>query len=241
MVVVVEAEEQARGLVFIMHGLGGYKEQKQLRVVADAFKGAHYTVVAFDTTNTFGESDGRLDDATTTNYIEDLEDVIVWSSTQSWYTEPFVLVGHSLGGISVITYAERNMDKIRAIAPMSSVISGELSVDDGPSRMDKWKEVGYEEQQSGSRPWLKAKIPWSHMEDRLKYDVLKGADRIKVPVLLVVGSADDITPVKHQQLFFDRIGSEKEIHVIDGAPHTFKEDSHLQQLREIFTTWIQKI
>jgi pimeloyl-ACP methyl ester carboxylesterase len=240
-VVVVEESAAAQGLVFVMHGLGGYKEQKQLRTIAEAFKEQSYTIVTFDTTNTFGESDGRLDDATVTNYLEDLEDVILWASQQSWYIEPFVLVGHSLGGISVTTYAERYPEKIKALSPVSSVISGQHSIDNNPERAKKWKEIGYEEKKSNSRPWLVAQIPWSHMEDRLRYNVLEKVDQLTMPVLIIVGSADDITPAHQQQVFFDTIPGRKELHVVEGAPHTFKDENHLKQLKDIFTHWIQHI
>ena len=59
-----------------MHGLGGFKEQKHIQTFADAFLENNFTVVLFDTTHTYGESEGKYEDATTTNYYEDLEDVI---------------------------------------------------------------------------------------------------------------------------------------------------------------------
>ena len=41
-----------------------------------------------------------------------------------WYGEPFVLVGHSLGGISTALFAENYPDKVKALAPISTVVSG---------------------------------------------------------------------------------------------------------------------
>jgi hypothetical protein len=35
--------------------------------------------VLFDTTHSFGESGGNYEDATTTQYYQDLEDVISWA------------------------------------------------------------------------------------------------------------------------------------------------------------------
>ena len=69
--VLVEGGANKHGLAFVMHGLGGFKEQPHLQVMDDAFFEYGYMVVRFDTTNTFGESDGRYEDATTTNYYED--------------------------------------------------------------------------------------------------------------------------------------------------------------------------
>ncbi len=104
--VAVERANNAKGLVFVMHGLGGSKKQPHIITFADAFGGSGYDVVRFDTTNTFGESDGKYEDATVTNYYEDLEDVIQWAQGQDWYREPFTLVGHSLGGFCTALFTE---------------------------------------------------------------------------------------------------------------------------------------
>src|SRR3989338_5280761 len=111
--VLVERPENLKGLAFVMHGLGGFKEQPHIRAIAEAFLESGYTVIRFDTTNTFGESEGNYEDATTTNYYEDLEDVIEWSKNQLWYKEPFALGGHNLGGICSALYAEKYPEKVK--------------------------------------------------------------------------------------------------------------------------------
>ena len=118
--VVVEQPVKSQGLAFVAHGLGGNKDQAHIRTMAKAFLDNNYTVVTFDTTNTFGDSDGSYDDATVTNYHEDLEDVIVWAKSQPWYIEPFCLVGHSLGAISVALYAEKYPNLVKGLAPISN-------------------------------------------------------------------------------------------------------------------------
>ena len=66
--VLLERAMPQKGIAFVMHGLGGFKEQPHIQTYAKAFLDNGYTVVRFDTTNTFGESDGDYQDATTTNY-----------------------------------------------------------------------------------------------------------------------------------------------------------------------------
>ena len=83
--VLIDKAEHQTGLAFVMHGLGGRKEQKQIVAIAETFSQNNFTVVRFDTTNTFGESDGQYELATVTNYYEDLQDVIAWARTQDWY------------------------------------------------------------------------------------------------------------------------------------------------------------
>ncbi len=234
------ANKKVAGLAFIMHGLGAYKEQKQIRTMAQAFLDNSYTVVTFDTTNTFGESDGSLDDATTTNYYEDLMSVIEWAKSQPWYIEPFCLAGSSLGGICTALYAEKHPERVKGLIPASTVVSGQLTLE----RDDTWKEwkrIGYKERVSTSRPWLKAKIKWSHMEDRLKYDLMPEVVKLTMPVLLIVGSLDTTTPLEHQKILFDALPGKKELVVIEGASHTIREEAHLKQLYGYVNEWIGKL
>ncbi|MBI1754834.1 alpha/beta fold hydrolase, partial [Candidatus Azambacteria bacterium] len=116
------------GLAFVMHGLGGFKEQKHIAAIAETFIEKSFTVVRFDAADTLGESGGKYEDATVTNYYQDLEDVIAWARTQLWYREPFALAGHSLGGMCVGLYAQKHPERVLAVAPVSPVVSGALSV-----------------------------------------------------------------------------------------------------------------
>lgn len=232
-----------KGLAFVMHGLGGFKEQPHIQKYAKVFLENGYTVVRFDTTNTFGESDGAYQDATTTNYYEDLEDVIQWASTEGWYQEPSVFVGHSLGSLCVVLYAENNPGKVKALAPTSTVVSGKLSAATNKYKaiLDEWKRTGWREEPSESRPGVIKRLKWAEMEDRLRYDLLPNAPKLTMPVLLIVGDQDDSTPQEHQQLLYDKLPGKRELHVIKGASHTFREQRHLKEIESIFDRWIKSL
>ena len=243
--VLVETAENQKGLAFVMHGLGGYKEQPHLEAITESFKENKYTVVRFDTTNTIGESEGDFEDATITNYYEDLEDVIQWSGKQKWYVEPFVLVGHSLGGISTALFAENYPEKVKALAPISTVVSGVLSVEAHKKfeseEFKNWEKTGWLEAKSQSKPGVVKKLKWSHIADRLKYDLLPQANKLTMPVLLIVGENDTRTPLDHQKILFNVLPGPKELHVIKGSPHTFRDPAHLQELKNILSQWIEKL
>ncbi len=239
--ILVEILDNQKGLVFVMHGLGGNKDQDHIETFASAFKEKGYTVVRFDTTNTYGESDGEYVDATTTNYYEDLEDIIEWSKQQEWYQEPFILSGHSLGSICVALYAEKYPEKVKALAPISTVVSGKLSQEANPKETEEWKKTGLRIQESKITKGLIKTLKWSHMEDRLKYDLLPEVDKLTMPVLLIVGNKDDRTPPEHQKILFDKLPGKKEMHIIKGAPHTFIEENHLKEIKDIFLKWIDNL
>jgi len=242
--VVVDESESQKGLAFVMHGLGGFKEQPHIQTIGNAFKQKGFTVVYFDVANTLGESEGDYEHATITNYYEDLEDVITWAKAQTWYQEPFALSGHSLGGICTALFAERNPNLVKALAPISPVVSGQLSIDahdqDDPDQYKKWKETGWKEEISKSKPGVVKRLPWSHVEDRLKYDLLPEVDKLTMPVLLIVGENDTSTPPDHVKKLFDALRGPKEYHIIKGGPHTFRDENHLAEIDKIFSDWIEK-
>lgn len=235
--------ENPKGLVFIMHGLGGFKDQPHIQSWASVFKENNFSVVLFDTTHTYGESEGNYEDATTTNYYEDLEDVINWAKTQNWYKEPFWLVGHSLGGISTALYTERHPNEVKALAPISTVVSGKLSMESKTDKgeLEKWEKTGWRETLSESKPGLMKRLKWSHMVDRMKYDLLTEVDKLTMPVLLIVGDQDNSTPPKHQKVLFDKLLGKKEMHIIKDAPHTFRDPKHLEDIKNILNSWIKNI
>ena len=241
--VIVEEVETPKGLAFVMHGLGGFKEQAHLEMIADLFKKNGYTVVRFDTTNTIGKSEGNFEDATVTNYYEDLEDVIKWSESQIWHQEPFVLVGHSLGGISTALFAENYPEKVKALAPISTVVSGALSAEAhkrfSPEEFKIGEETGWLEAESRSKPGIVKRLKWSHIADRLKYDLLLKVDKLTMPVLLIVGENDTRTPLDHQKILYNVLPGQKELHIIKGSPHTFRDPAHLQELKNILSQWIK--
>ncbi len=235
-VVLLERQENQKGLAFVMHGLSGRKEELHIAAFAKAFYDSKYTVVRFDTTNTFGESDGTYADATVTNYFEDLEDVIKWASENSWYEEPFCLAGHSLGGICTAYFAEKYPEKVKALAPISTVISGKLSITTPKYKnAEEMKERGWIQEKNG------VKLKYKHLEDRFNYDLIEGADKLTMSVLMMVGELDEGTPPKHQQILFDSLPGKKELHIIKGAEHVFRDKVHLDEIREIFLKWIETI
>lgn len=239
MAIIIEEVPNQKGLAFVMHGLGGFKEQPHIETFANAFREKGYTAIRFDTTNTFGESDGDYEKATTTNYFEDLEDVIDWAESQKWFQKPFVLAGHSLGAFCSAFYAEKYPGKVKALAPISTVVSGQLSTE--REDMKKWQETRWRISESTSKPGIIKKLPWSHMGDRLKHDLLPKAENLTMPILMIVGENDTSTFPKHQQILFEKLSGKKELHIIKGAEHTFREKEHLDEIKKIFLKWIAKI
>ena len=242
---VVSIPKNPTGLAFTLHGLGGFKEQPHIMVLVDALLENGYAVVNFDATNSIGESGGKYENATMKDHYEDLVDVISWAKTQEWYKEPFILAGHSLGGYAVARYAEDYPKEVKAVFPYALVVAGELSYKaaemEDSEKLKKWKETGWQKRFSSSKPGTELQLPWSHMEERLKHDLRPNASKLTMPVLFIVGDQDKSCTSGNQKVLYDLIPSQKEMNIISGAPHTFKEPEHLAQSKVIFDKWLKKI
>lgn len=235
--VVIERSTNSKGLVFITHGLGDSKDSPHIKLFAKCFLDNNYDVVRFDTANSFGESGGSFENASITNYYEDLEDVIAWAEEQSFYLKPFVLCGHSLGAICSVLYAENFPDKVKALAPISCVVNGTLSKEQYTSEeLEAWEKSGWliEEWPNGE-----VRLPWLYMEDEMKYDVLPRAAKLTMSTILIVGELDHCTSPRHQQILFEELPAQKGIYLIKGAPHTFRSQEHLDEIYTILDKWLK--
>ena len=235
------------GLSFVMHGLGGYKEELHIDLLANTLFENNYIVINFDATNSKGESEGKYEDATMQKHYEDLVDVINWAKTQNWYKELFILVGHSMGGYAVARYAEEYPKKVKGLFPFGAVFSGKDNFDTYSKlrsvELKDWKETGWTHRVSNSKPGFEMKLPWSHMEERLKHDLKPMVNKITMPILFVVGENDTSCPSSDQKKFYDLLPENtiKEFHIIKGVGHVFREPQHLNELREIFSNWLKKL
>lgn len=225
-----------KGSVFIIHGHGGFKEQPLVSSISKAFK--DFTTIRFDARNTYGESEGSHEEATVSSFIEDLEDVIIWARKKGIAKGKIVLAGHSLGAMCAALYAQSNTKDIKALVLVSPMVSGKLSLEHlAKKELKLWEKIGWKERRSKSRPGGSVRTPWTYNEDKVKYDLLKDARNIDMPVTIIVGRKDKITPLKHQKMLSKKLTKCK-IFVVEDADHFFMHKNHLEELENIIKSSI---
>jgi alpha-beta hydrolase superfamily lysophospholipase len=235
MAILVEEAENQKGLVFLMHGFLSFKEHPLITETVKVFKQNNFTTVSFDTTNSLGESEGNMEDGTTTGYLNDLEDLINWSKEQKWYNDKFFLVGHSMGGYCVADYAIRNTN-VKSIILFSSKVLG-----DSPNKaeLEDLKAKGFVEWESHSTPGVFKRKGYKYFEDEINHNLLNIAEKIKCPVLIMSGDEDEVIPIEQQKMLFDKIKSKKEIHIFKNSDHNLKGRENSEELYNIINNWIK--
>lgn len=64
-------------------------------------------------------------------------------------------------------------------------------------------------------------------------------ERVKCPVLLVVGELDDVVLDMNEEAY-QKMTSHKHLHTVPGASHLFEESGTLEQVAEVSITWFKQ-
>lgn len=212
-------------LAIIQHGFSGSMMEPHIEAFAETYLQNGYHVLLMDCTNSFNDADGEVHNNTIQSHYEDLEDVIEWAQSQEWYQEPFALAGHSLGGLSILTYASKYPEKVASLFPAATVISGrhleEANLFRTPKEYEAFKTSGRMNIECSYKEGLVDYRPYSWIETMWDWNALDMAPDIIAPTLLVVGSEDGGTPPEHQNLLYDALCGPTEIHIVDGVDHCY--------------------
>ncbi len=210
-------DENAKGTFVLLHGIGGWKDQRVMRAIIDPICESGYTVVTFDASDGANAPDADSLAGTTTGYRADLEDVIAHITHEPWYVAPLMLGGHSLGALVALEYAAEHPEvaqlvlaapaiswrEYQHIVPVGTwwLLRGKVRMP-GPELRHYWL----------SRAWL---------YDFLARDMKRHAPRIQAPTLIIFGSKDGLVgTVKTHKRFAERFPNAR-YEVIPGADHTF--------------------
>jgi len=226
-----------KGWVVLAHGLGEHSGRygKLIKMLTEE----GFAVYTFDWPG-HGRSGGKRGHASIEEAMEIIDSII-----EELGEKPF-LFGHSLGGLTVIRYAETRPDRIRGVIASSPALAKSPKT---PSFMVALAKVLGKITPSltlsnGLDPKLLSRNPEAvkrYVEDPLVHDRIsaklgmsifdnmerahKEAHKIMVPVLLLVGTGDVITPPDGaRKLFAELKVEDKTLKEFKGAYHEIFED-----------------
>lgn len=226
-VVIHYPEHETGRLAILCPGFLDSKDYKGLVGLSEVLSNEGYTVVRFDPTGTW-ESEGDISDYTTTQYLEDIKNVLEYVLSQASYKH-VLLGGHSRGGQVSILYAARDKRISLVLGIMASskhTMTGQryknwektgvsISSRDSPNNKDKKREF---------------RVPFSHVMDREKYDVMEDIKKIKVPIIIIAGELDKTCLPEHVKEIFDKANQPKHFLMISGIGHDYRHNSNEVEL-----------
>ena len=226
-----------RGWVVLVHGLGEHSGRygKLISMLNDAGFG----VYVFDWPG-HGKSPGKRGHTTIEQAME-----IIDSISSEIGERPFIL-GHSLGGLTVIRYAETRPDRVRGVVTSSPALAKSPKTPGFMVALAKLlgRVAPGLTLSNGLDPRLLSRNPDAverYVKDPLVHDRIstalgkstfenmerahREAGRISVPILILVGTGDVITPPEGSKRLFKELKVEdKTLREFKGAYHEIFED-----------------
>lgn len=228
-------------LAFICHGITGYKEQDVILQVVSSLKSQGYTIISFDCRNSRGKSFNNHQCATITDFCDDLKTVIDWAKNQSFYTNSFILAGHSLGVATILDYAIKNSNQINAIISIAGVFSGQDLLNNTqeftPEFLNSLKRHGI----TRCNGKVECYLDFKYLEDAQNYDFYQGIEKFNKPILLITGDKDIASTPQNNQDFFNQIKGKKELHILKNCSHIYETKDNQNDLDNIISSFISTI
>ncbi len=241
-----------RGWVILVHGLGEHsgRYEKLIKMLNEA----GFAVYTFDWPG-HGKSPGKRGHTSVEEAMEIIDSII-----EELNEKPF-LFGHSLGGLTVIRYAETRPERIRGVIASSPALAKSPETPGFMVALAKFlgRIAPGLTLSNGIKPELLSRKPEAvkaYVEDPLVHDRISAklgrsifenmerahreAGRINVPILILVGTGDIITPPEGSRRLFDELKvGDKTLREFEGAYHEIFEDPEWgEEFHKTIVEWL---
>ncbi len=225
------------GVVIIAHGFKGYKDYGMFPRIAETMAARGLIAHRFNfshsgmtnETATFARPD-LFERDTWNKQVYDLRAVIeaVTAGTLDGRELPFVLFGHSKGGVSVLLtagrYADTHADSVPQPAGVASASAPSTCNSLTGQQQQSLNEQGYllsPSSRTGQELRVGRIYLAEQLEDPLNHDLPKIARRIACPVLIVHGEADPTVPASCAGQIAASLGGVPRVEIVAGGDHVF--------------------
>ncbi len=225
--VIHRPEKATQKLAILCPGFMDSKDYAHLVHLSNDLADQGYTVVRFDPTGVW-DSEGSIEEYTDTQYLKDIKIVLEYMLVESDYR--FILLGgHSEGARKSLLYAATD-SRISVVLAIMAPSPKSLPLE----KRAKWAADGVRitsRDLPGSGEIVPLRIPYSHLQDRDRYNVLDEVGRIHVPILFAAGELDTTVLPEHVKEIFDHANEPKKFVLLKGASHDYRRS--LDKVKEV--------
>ena len=219
----------SRGTIILCHGFKGFAHWGFFPHIARSLARNGLTAITFDFSGSgigrdresFTEP-GAFAGNTLSREQEDLENLVDYAKRRKLINGKFGLFGHSRGGGSAILFASAADSGVGSLVTWAAISF--------PNRWSKedvltWRRQGYAEV-TNSRTGQIMRLDTDLLEDvemhgETKLNIEAAAKRIKVPWLIVHGTADETVPSSEAERLHALSPGVSTLRLINGANHGF--------------------
>jgi uncharacterized protein len=230
--------ESPLGSVIICHGFKGFAHWAFFPYLARSLAESGLTAITFDFSGsgigrdreTFTETDA-FGGNTFSRELEDIENVVDYARRMKLINGKFGLFGHSRGGVMGILYAATPEAQVKSLVTWAAIGRTTWWT---PEEAVIWRRQGYADV-TNSRTGQVMRMGTELLDDveiygNTKLNVAAAAAKIKVPWLIVHGTADEtVRSTDAEQLHELSVGTST-LRLIEGANHGFDAKHPLSEV-----------
>lgn len=208
-------------IVIVCHGFTGNMDSPLLTDLTNDLVESGIGVVRFDF-NGHGKSEGKFENMTVLNEIEDLKKVIVWTRSQT-FTEDISLAGHSQGGVVTSMVAgELGYPAIRSLAIMSAAAvlrDDALRGNTQGSIYDPWNVPEQIPLHGGT-----LNMGREYVLSAQTLPIYETAENYTGPVFILHGTHDTIVPYTYSERY-KSVYKNAELKLMPGQDHSYTTET----------------
>ncbi len=168
--------------------------------------------------------------------VTDLKDALDFLEAQGEVDpDRLAVAGHSLGGLTALLVAAEE-ERPNAVVPVAAPANHESENLFQGKEIERWEEMGHIHFPTVKRG--EVKIGWQFYEDLQQYNALEVIGDLTQPVRFVHGDEDDIVPLSNAEEMYEAAPEPKDMYVVEGADHLFREAAHQQEMVTAVADWI---
>jgi putative redox protein len=221
--------------IILLHCFLCTKQHRIMRAMSESLLERGFTTFRFDFYGN-GESQGRIEETTYSKMISQVKDCVSFLEDRGG-VEWVGLAGHSMGAmLSLLSaYEDKRIGAVAFIAGSSQAARVREVFPD--EIIAEAEEQGHSHASVYGRDMV---LKREFLLDIERYNVGHAAAMLARPILIVHGGKDEVIPPFHARQIYNWTHEPKTLEMIDGADHLFKDETHLQKLKESVGGWFSR-
>ncbi|MGH7605531.1 MAG: alpha/beta hydrolase family protein [Gemmatimonadaceae bacterium] len=236
------------GTVVVCHGFKGFAHWAFFPYLARSLSEQGLTAITFDFSGSgigpdresFTET-GAFAGNTFSREQEDIENVVDYARRMKFIEGRYGLFGHSRGGAMAILYAASHASEVSSLVTWAAIGRTNWWT---PEEALIWRRRGYSEV-TNSRTGQVMRLDTDLLEDveihgATKLNISAAAEKIKMPWLIIHGTADETVPSADAERLHERSSGISTLRLIEGANHAFGARHPLTEIPPVLKTVVQE-